>query len=150
MDSVASSASRKRPVVGVSTRHQRVRRTLSRCEICTWYYVRQGAQRRLKLRDLARVLGDKVVVHGQPLGRQREGVAQVGQGRRPFGLCVCICRCRHDGQTVDQVMKNGEEIEVSSRGYDGEGVVGQSGHRSIALEVEERVIDCDVVSSDAR
>lgn len=44
----------------------------------TWYYIRQGAQCRLQLRDLAGVLGDKVIVHGQPFRRQREGVAQIG------------------------------------------------------------------------
>lgn len=44
----------------------------------TWYYIRQGAQRRLQLRDLAGILGDEVIVHGQPLRRQRECVAQIG------------------------------------------------------------------------
>lgn len=101
MDSVASSASRKRPAKEGECEHAwQTDEICVRCvgQVSTWYYVCQGTQRRLHLRDLAGVLGDEVIVHGQPFRRQGEGVAQVGQGRRPFGLGMCICRCRHDGQ----------------------------------------------------
>lgn len=54
------------------------------------------------------------------------------------------------GRCLDQVMKNGEGLEVSSREMVGRGVVSQPWHRSIALEVEERLIEDDVVSCRAR
>lgn len=73
-------------------------------QVHTRYDVGQGAQGRLHLSDLARVLGDKVVVHCEPFWRQREGIAEVavGGGRRDVGRRppVLAARIRHPEMSV--------------------------------------------------
>lgn len=77
-----------------------------------WYYVRERTQRRLHLGDLACVLGDEVIVLGQPLGRQGEHVAHFWwMYRRPFGLVVGICRRRHVGRRRFKTFADGKVAE---------------------------------------